>query len=234
MTVAKVWDGTAWVAIVGSTGPVGPAGAVAVYEQAAEPGSPVSGAMWIDTDDIPIQYGTYRPTLPVVTNLPSSPEDGQECYFQSASMLTKGEVWHLRYRATSTSPYKWEVVGGPSLTADGGSATTGLALVSWTWTDWANQPTIVTPLAGDWLVSGGVTAVMTAGTVPGEIESSVLGVRMANMGCGALNLPMNLAGTQRRLVNQAVGSTLKLMVASGGGTWTLRYSYLNAIPVRVG
>lgn len=50
---------------------------------------------------------------PYVTSLPDTPYDGQEVYLQVIDVM--GLVWHLRYRATSGSPYKWEFVGGSPL-----------------------------------------------------------------------------------------------------------------------
>src|SRR4029077_6354783 len=73
-----------------------------------------------DTADVPrdIQalavkldgFSSLRP--PLVTSLPGSPVDGQECYYQADA--TAGIVWHLRYRAAATGPYKWEYLGGPA------------------------------------------------------------------------------------------------------------------------
>lgn len=40
------------------------------------------------------------------------PADGDERYFQNAVMKTFGVIWRFRYNASSTSPYKWEFVGG--------------------------------------------------------------------------------------------------------------------------
>lgn len=54
---------------------------------------------------------------PEVTVLPSSPVDGQECMFL-VTTVPSGEPpirWRLKYRAASTSPYKWEFIGGPEL-----------------------------------------------------------------------------------------------------------------------
>ena len=54
MTVARVWDGTQWVAIVGAQGPPGPPGAngtVAIYAQSNDPGGVAVGSLWIDTDE---------------------------------------------------------------------------------------------------------------------------------------------------------------------------------------
>lgn len=86
-------------------------------------------------------------SIPTVTTLPVSPFNGQEIYY--AFDTAAGIKWHFRYNSSSSSPYKWEFVGGPS--------TFGLAS-----TDQVAQPTnttpsilyyaplFVTPFAGDW------------------------------------------------------------------------------------
>lgn len=60
-----------------------------------------------------------------VSTLPVSPFDGQEVYYQSTtagtgggttdSMASIGAIWHLRYRASSSSAYKWEFLGGATI-----------------------------------------------------------------------------------------------------------------------
>ncbi|HKE66402.1 MAG TPA: hypothetical protein VKB59_17350, partial [Micromonosporaceae bacterium] len=52
---------------------------------------------------------------PLVTALPGSPVDGQECYFLADA--ANGIVWHFRYRASSPATEKWEFLGGPALFA---------------------------------------------------------------------------------------------------------------------
>lgn len=88
------------------------------------------------------------PTL--VTSLPGSPFDGQEIYYL-APVGGVHVVWHLRYRAGSTSPYKWEFVGGSSLYDQASAA------VSTSSTGYIDLggPGITTPLAGDYLVEFG-------------------------------------------------------------------------------
>jgi hypothetical protein len=54
--------------------------------------------------------------VPVVTAFPVTPYDGQEIRWLADS--TNGVVWHFRYRAASSSTYKWEFVGGPPLLSD--------------------------------------------------------------------------------------------------------------------
>jgi len=49
--------------------------------------------------------------VPLVSSLPlpASPANGQEIYFQDASMATAAIIWHLRF---STASGAWEFVGG--------------------------------------------------------------------------------------------------------------------------
>jgi hypothetical protein len=87
---------------------------------------------------------------PVITTggLPSSPVDGQECYYVVDA--TNGVVWHLKYRAGSASAHKWELVGGSPLLV----LTTAVATAAAANTTYNLSTSLVTiPLAGDYLVS---------------------------------------------------------------------------------
>src|SRR4030095_11342304 len=95
------------IASGGSIGADGAPGAIEVYEQPTQPASTVVGAMWIDTDESPPQWA---PQIPLVSALPGSPFDGQEIYYLADA--TNSVIWHLRYRAGSSSAYKWEFIGG--------------------------------------------------------------------------------------------------------------------------
>ena len=106
-------------------------GGVEVYEQASQPSSTNVGALWIDSDEAPPAFVSQ---IPLVTSLPGSPIDGQEVYYQSAAMAADGVVWHLRYRASSSSAYKWEYLGGPPLSAAIDAATTVSATGFSIWT----------------------------------------------------------------------------------------------------
>lgn len=89
--------------------------------------------------------GLLRQTGAVVTALPTSPVDGEECFFLADD--ADGVVWHLKYRADSASAYKWEFVGGSSLLeVDGGTTSwSGDAYTA------SGQPSPITPpLAGDY------------------------------------------------------------------------------------
>jgi hypothetical protein len=63
--------------------------------------------------------GSWTLTLNRATTLASSgtytvaPQDGDEVYY--AADATNGVIWHLRYRAASSSSYKWEFVGGDAV-----------------------------------------------------------------------------------------------------------------------
>lgn len=105
-----------------------------------------------------------------VTTLPTSPLDGQECFYLADA--TNGVVWHLKYRATSSSPYKWEGIGGGSrmigavVAAENGTATGG-------YQDLATMgPTVTVPLAGDYEVDFGASFALAAGGATGIIVAA--------------------------------------------------------------
>ena len=133
------WSGSAWVNAEG-----GGAGTPEVHVSASAPSPRVGETIWIDTDE----FGGV-PAAGLVTSLPSSPIDGQECYYLADD--ANGVIWHLRYRAASASPYKWEVVGGSALhayvaarqTKAAGGAFGALATAG---------PSITVPVAGDYRV----------------------------------------------------------------------------------
>src|SRR5205823_156654 len=86
----------------------------------------------------------------------------------------KGVAWHLRYRAGSTSAYKWEFVGGPDLFTEGGgsikTAASEAAPVKLT-----GGPTLVFPLNGDYEICMGLFLALN---VPGA--TNVVGYLVKN------------------------------------------------------
>lgn len=70
-------------------------------------------------------------TPPRVTILPATPTDGDEVHYVADA--TKGVLWHLKYNQGSASPYKWEFVGGSSLSSNisTGASTALSAIGSW-------------------------------------------------------------------------------------------------------
>lgn len=81
--------------------------ALEVYEQPAEPIPAGTGAIWLDTDET----SAGVPIVAYGTTLPASPTDGQEAILVD-SITNPSYQWRFRYNAGSTSPYRWEFVGG--------------------------------------------------------------------------------------------------------------------------
>ena len=110
----------------------------------AGPSPRVGELLWVDTDD----PGGITP-VSLVSALPSSPVDGQECYYHNPVMEALGIIWHLRYNAVSASAYKWEYLGGSDLQSGPQGAVvhavaSEIALTS--------GPTLTVPLSGDYRV----------------------------------------------------------------------------------
>ena len=154
MSVTRVKTSAGWVDIttVGPQGETGPAGGG--VHIGTSPPDPALKQLWVDTDE-----PTLVNTIATVTALPSSPVNGQEVYFQSATMATAGLAWHLRYNSASASAYKWECVGGPPLrtkiaTQETGPGGPDLATIG---------PRLYAQLAGEYIFSWGCTFVVSGG-----------------------------------------------------------------------
>jgi hypothetical protein len=89
-----------------------------------------------DTADVPrdiqalaskLDTSALRP--PAVTVLPSSPSNGNECYFRALSLPggASESWWHLRYDTSIGDAYKWRFLGGASIVraSAGAGATSG-------------------------------------------------------------------------------------------------------------
>jgi len=169
--------------------------------------------------------------IPLVSSLPSPAYDGQEVYYLADA--ANGVIWHLRYRAASTSAYKWEFVGGPSLygyvaaSESRASATNGdLTTLG---------PDVTPPLAGDYdaewgarmqsSVAGVFEAYMSIPALGTEACSHIFAAQFAG-GNGVIKVRKTItpAGTLLR----AKYSTQGGLQASFGGRW------LEVTPIRVG
>jgi hypothetical protein len=115
-----------------------------VFVQAADPGAAAAvGSIWVDTDDV-----VANVPVGLVTSLPAIPYDGEEIFFLADA--TNGVVWHLKYRAGSTSTYKWEYVGGGSLYSKVTTDETVAEASTVTYNNPATVgPSITLPLNGD-------------------------------------------------------------------------------------
>lgn len=180
------------------------------------------------TTSLPPQY---------VTSLPSSPVDGQTVVY--AADATNGVMWTLRYRAASSSSYKWECIGGTALTA---SVATAQGTTSGTYTDLSTAgPTITLPLAGDYDI--GIAAAMSSTTTGygGNVSFSVSGGAASSAadadGMLMLDANANIAESSSTVTRKtgltAAAVTMRYRMTVGG-TATFSNRKLSITPVRVG
>ena len=102
------------------------------------------------------------------TSLPGSPVDGQEIYY--AADATNGIIWHLRYRSGGGT-YKWEFVGGSSLTAEDNDSRT---VTSGTYADVPTDQVVLTiPVAGEYLVTQIATVQIAANGQFGYVSLAI-------------------------------------------------------------
>ena len=122
------------------------------------------------------QLIVQTPNAPLVTSLPSNAIDGQEVRYLANN--TNGIIWNFRYRAGSSSAYKWEFIGGQRLGQEGvGGNTWGtwLSTSSLTSVALSGGPSVTIPLAGDYEVIGQANAYNAAG-------DSLVGFTLATTG----------------------------------------------------
>lgn len=186
----------------------------------------------------------FSPAPPLVTVLPAGPDDGQEAHYLADDI--QGVVWHLRYRAASTSQFKWEFLGGGALAHDiptqGGRNNTAYGDT--------NQPVggvgpqITLPLAGDYDIAHGarIQAIPGAptgiayvsfaiGAVAASDDNSVQFARLVN---SAGEQATSVARTQR-LAGLAANTSLVMQYRNtGGGQHNYYHRWMRATPVRVG
>ena len=95
----------------------------------------------------------------VVSSLPSSPFNGDECYYSSEDGSGGIVVWHLKYRTTGSSAPCWDFIGGSPLT-DNIANSNAISSTSYGAISTAG-PEIIVPLTGKYIVRIGAT--LTAG-----------------------------------------------------------------------
>ena len=177
-----------------------------------------------------------NPSLRIVNALPSNPYDGQEICYQNAAMETAGLVWRFRYRATSSSAYKWEFIGGPEwMETNDGTDTLNNA----TFGDLGTNVIVTIPLAGDYRVR---TAMAGAAGAAGHVQYmsykigatnavSSDGVRLQGAG---VNYPQASVSRTQRKNALAAATDLKLQYATDASVCTFFHRSLSVAPIRVG
>jgi hypothetical protein len=195
-----------------------------------------------DAAGVDLDTGTswlrMAPLPPTVTSLPASPVDGQEIYFVADS--ANGAVWHLRYRAASSSPYKWEFLGGAGLHTEAfgsGSITPANGFTSSLSSNTLSGMTL--PLAGDYdaTITYGYMGSDTAG---GFVEMGITWSGASPSAADCASAYISTAGTgypgsmHRRVTGRAAASQIFPVYHVSLGTATFTRGTLRVAPVRVG
>jgi hypothetical protein len=176
---------------------------------------------------------------PLVTSLPSNPLDGQEVYYLADA--ANGIIWHLRYRAASTSAYKWEIVGQPPpLFADWrGTSSGGAGYVAVP----AAFTRVALPLAGDYDVKAGLSGQTNSGMGAGTVYLAIhndLHQQLSTDDEGWVTVTATQYDkmrheVHRRLTGIAAGRMLDVRGKQSGPTGFVFYSaFIAASPIRVG
>lgn len=193
-------------------------------------------------DDI---LSKMKPVVPVVTTIPtvgptgSGPLlDGQECYLQVDA--TNGVYWHLRYRSSSASTYKWEFLGGPPLYAEVAASenTTSASYAALT----TAGPSITLPTlpsGGDFDVEIGAALVLITGATAAFMSYAIGGTGAVDpdaifVAATATVTDSSVHRARRKTgLASATALTAKYRVG-GGGTIQALNRYMRVTPVRVG
>lgn len=227
------WNGSTWTPAGG--------GSAEVNISTGGPSPRVGELLWVDTD------ATSPPaTIPLYTTmaeLPTSPVDGQECFFRHSGF---GALWHLRWRAGYGDAYGWEFVGGMPMKAvkAGAAVLSGQAQNNWAH-DAASGLDMSPPLGGiyDWRCGATVT--------PASISTIYLGATInaadpnvstfVDGNCSfayaaTAGQPVNLTAANRMtMIAGFQGIQVRLRHNAGASQNLTRYaSYLEVIPVRLG
>ena len=163
--------------------------------------------------------------------------EGLEIYFQTAAMAVDGAVWHLRYNAASSSPYKWEFVGGSSLYSLVGADQQQVTLS--TWGELATVgPDVVLPLAGDYEYEA--SAMTYTNTVGGTCAFGLAAFSGTPGTDEIMYDPVSIATASRRmnligkLAAQPAATTIRMRYWHNSGTANFNSRKLRVRPVRVG
>ena len=186
------------------------------------------------------QLIVQTPNAPLVTSLPSNAIDGQEVRYLADN--TNGIIWNFRYRAGSSSTYKWEFIGGPPLHNSNGFYPG--AINSASYVDVPSGANVTAPLDGDYMVdfngkadctssqygSLNNVAVMTATVAPSDTKAAGISTYTTSSGYvrASFSRLVNLDGV-------SAGETIKMQAKAAVGTVSIVYHYtgMSVTPIRV-
>lgn len=179
------------------------------------------------------QLIVQTPNAPLVTSLPSNAIDGQEVRYLVDN--TNGIVWNFRYRAGSSSAYKWEFIGGRPLSVGTPYSTESTASASYV--DLASGPQISIPLAGDYDIM--IQGNMTSSSTGWGAQSYAIGTATASddeaIWTGVAGPGYQNSGMAQRRKTITTAGTILTMKYKSPQSISIGYAYrrFDVTPVRV-
>lgn len=167
-----------------------------------------------------------------VASIPREPLDGDEIFYLADA--TNGVTWRFRYRAGSSSTYKWEFIGGSQLRS---VVETSESTSSGAYTDLATVgPSVTVPFAGDYDV---YTSCELSGTNAAGLMSYSIGSTAAVDADMIISSISNEAQTMSvSRVKRQSGLTASTALVSKYRTSGVAVSFLRRVigvtPVRIG
>jgi hypothetical protein len=177
--------------------------------------------------------------------LPPSPVDGQEIFFLADP--TNGVVWHLKYRAGSSSAYKWEYVGGSAIRHRIDTDETVAEQASLAYVNPATVgPQLALPLAGDYTyaMTANIYVASETGNAAAYVGLSIAAavpvapdvMQWPGWVTGEFGAAVTLNRTGS-LLNQPISQALLMkyyFASTAAGTAHVRWRELQITPIRVG
>lgn len=205
-----------------------------------------------DTPDVPRDISALTTKLealvdPTPVGLPATPYDGQVAYLRVTDVTPSGnidgKIWAFRYRAGSSSAFKWEFIGGPPMMLEASAAFIINPTTANLWVDDASQPTLTIPRQGEYVIADGAF-VQSASSGPVNIYQDVWYTppagtltqlsRFIVLGATALGDAASLS-LQTDTGPYLAGTVLKTrgMADTAGRTVSFSLRWLSLLPVRV-
>jgi hypothetical protein len=186
------------------------------------------------------------PKTTIFTALPTgmtASDDGRTIKFLADA--TNGVVWDLRYRAfqadgvtPNPSPYKWECIGPQPLVSEAITADSSIS-----WTTYAappNKPSVVAPLAGEYVFSGGAILSSPTAAVWGALAALKFSAAAAADsellayfgGAGPNDYGYSSRPALKRTVT--AGQVCEMHVRASASNFNISQKMLTMTPLRVG